>query len=168
MVYRDQLVYIGAVAQRFAESYFVDIKFDLDATIDGRAHHFPGLMDVIVKNTKIFGGEWIFDAEAESDDGRFELVPIAGRRDFTAKLLGHLRHGPIGPADLELAPPIAGTSLDLVVHTEGGVLPAVQIDGEEIPAGDRYRIDVVARALRLVVPREHVDPAELSGGVSTR
>jgi hypothetical protein len=47
------------------------------------------------------------------------------------------------------------------VSTEGGQLPAAQIDGEEIPAGDRYRIEVVPRALRLIVPREHVDPARL-------
>ena len=82
MLYRDQLVYVGAVVQRFVESYVVDIKFDLDAVIDGNVHHFDHLLDVIVKNTKIFGGEWIFDPQAESDDGRFELVPITGRRDF--------------------------------------------------------------------------------------
>src|SRR5438552_2887186 len=39
-IYRDQLVYIGAVARRFAESYVVDIAFELDATIDGVAHRF--------------------------------------------------------------------------------------------------------------------------------
>jgi diacylglycerol kinase family enzyme len=117
MLYRDQLVYIGAVAQRFAESYFVDIKFDLDAVIDGAVHHFPALLDVIVKNTRIFGGEWIFAPDAESDDGRFELVPVTGRRDFTTKLLANLRGNPIGPADLEtvgigLAPAIAGATME--------------------------------------------------------
>ncbi|HEY5920048.1 MAG TPA: diacylglycerol kinase family protein [Kofleriaceae bacterium] len=172
MIYRDQLVYIGAVAQRFFESYIIDTKFDLDAVIDGTVHHFPSLLDVIVKNTKIFGGEWIFDANAEADDGKVELVPVIGRRDFMGKLLGTMRHVPVGMEDLERlgiehAPAIAGTHLELTVRADGGVLPAAQVDGEEIPAGDRYVIDVAPRALRLIVPREHVDPlaAEQSGAV---
>jgi diacylglycerol kinase family enzyme len=171
-LYRNQLVYVGAVLQRFVESYVVDIKFDLDAVIDGTVHHLPHLIDVIIKNTRVFGGEWIFDPEAESDDGRFELVPVTGRRDFTARVLGNYKQSPLGPEELERigiehATPIAGAKFELTIRDEGGVLPAAQIDGEEIPAGDRYFLDVIPRALRLIVPREHVDPAQLSGGVST-
>ena len=172
LIYRDQLVYLGAVARRFAESYVVDTKFDLDVTIDGTVHQFVNLLDVIVKNTKIFGGEWIFDPQSESDDGKFELVPVTGRRDFTAKLLGTFRANPVGLDDLqrlgiEHAPAIAGTRMELTVRAQGGILPAAQIDGEELPAGDRYIVDVVARALRLIVPREHVDPSstDVSGRV---
>lgn len=179
MIYRDQLVYMGALAQRFIESYVVDTKFDIDCVIDGKVHQFQNLLDVIVKNTKIFGGEWIFDPQSESDDGRVELVPITGRRDFTAKLLGTMRKIPLGMDDLERVgiehnPAIAGTDIELTVRSEGGVLPAAQIDGEEIPAGDRYTVHVIARALRLVVPREHIDPSAVdplagdpSGGVRT-
>jgi len=174
MIYRDQLVYIGAVAQRFFESYVVDTKFDCDAVIDGKVYQFPSLLDVIVKNTRIFGGEWIFDPNAESDDGKVELVPVVGRRDFMTKLAGAMRANPIGLEDLkklgiEHEPAIPGSHLEISVRTEGGVIPAAQVDGEEIPAGDRYVIQVVPRALRLVVPREHVDPSQTddrSGAVS--
>lgn len=174
-IYRDQLVYMGAVAQRFFESYLVDTKFDLDAVIDGKVYQFPSLLDVIVKNTKIFGGEWIFDPQTESDDGRVEMVPVTGRRDFMTKLAGTMRNIPLGLDDLrrigiEHEPAIPGSHLELTVRTEAGVIPAAQIDGEEIPAGDRYVVDVAARALRLVVPREHVDPSatdSLSGAIPT-
>ena len=163
-IYRDQLVYAGAVLQRFVESYVVDIKYDLDAIIDGVVRSFEGLLDVIVKNTKIFGGEWIFDPDTESDDGKLELVPVAGRRDFGAKLIGGLRRSPVGVDDLaalgiEHAPALPGTKFELAVRNAGGKLPAAQVDGEEIPAGDRYYIDVEPRALRLIVPREPVDPS---------
>lgn len=161
-LYRDQLVYAGAVLQRFVESYVVDIKFDLDAVIDGVVHHFDSVLDIIIKNTKVFGGEWIFDPATESDDGRFELVPVAGRRDFGTKLLGTLRRSPVGIDDLKLlgfahAEPISGARFELVVRD--APLPAAQCDGEELPAGERYRIDVVPRALRLIVPRAHSAPA---------
>ena len=160
-IYRDQLVYAGAVLQRFVESYVVDIKFDVDAVIDGTVHAFEHVLDIIIKNTKIFGGEWVFDPTTESDDGRFELVPVTGRRDFGTKIIGTLRRSPVGVDDLaalgfDHAAPIAGARFDLTIR--GGALPACQHDGEEAPAGDRYRIAVVPRALRLVVPREHVEP----------
>lgn len=160
-LYRDQLVYAGAVLQRFVESYVVDIKFDVEAVIDGVVHQFDNVLDIIIKNTKIFGGEWIFDPATESDDGRFELVPVTGRRDFGTKLIGSLRRSPVGVEDLQKlgfshAAPISGARFELTVR---GSLPAAQCDGEELPAGERYRIDVVPRALRLIVPRDHVDPA---------
>jgi len=163
-IYRDQLVYAGAVLRRFVESYIVDVKFDMDVVVDGVVHSFDDLLDVIVKNTKIFGGEWIFDPNTESDDGRFELVPVTGRRDMGTKLLGGLRRSPVGVDDLaklgfEHAPALTGSKFELAVRTAGGTLPAVQCDGEELPAGDRYYIEVIPRALRLIVPREHVDPS---------
>jgi diacylglycerol kinase family enzyme len=160
-IYRDQLVYAGAVLQRFVESYVVDIKFDLDAVIDGTVHHFEHVLDIIVKNTEIFGGEWVFDPRTESDDGKFELVPVAGRRDFGTKLLGSLRRSPVGVDDLQAlgfvhAPPISGARFELTVRASP--LPAAQCDGEELPAGERYRIEAVPRALRLIVPRDHAEP----------
>jgi diacylglycerol kinase family enzyme len=161
-LYRNHLVYAGAVLQRFFESYVVDIKFDVDAVIDGTVTHFDSLLDVIVKNTKVFGGEWIFDPTTESDDGRFELVPVAGRRDLGTKLLGSLRRSPVGIEDLQSlgfshAAPVSGAQFDLRIH--GAPLPAAQCDGEELPVGERYRIEVMPRALRLIVPRDHVEPA---------
>lgn len=112
----------------------------------------------------------MFDPNIESDDGRFELVPITGRRDFGAKLLGALRRSPVGAEDLSVlglahAPPIAGSKFQLDVRASP--LPSAQCDGEELPVGDRYRIDVEPRALRLTVPREHIDPSaiDLSGPV---
>jgi diacylglycerol kinase family enzyme len=163
-VYRDQLVYAGAVLKRFAESYVTDVKFDLEAIIDGVHHDLGHVLDVIIKNTKIFGGEWIFDPDTESDDGRFELVPITGRRDFGTKLIGTLRRSPVGLDDLselglEHAPPITGSRFELVVS---GGMPSAQCDGEEIPPGDRYRVSAVPRALRLIVPREEVEPSAAS------
>jgi len=163
-IYRDQMVYAGAVLRRFAESYVTDVKFDLEVVVDGHHHDLGHVLDVIIKNTKIFGGEWVFDPVAESDDGRFELVPITGRRDFGTKLLGTLRHSPVGLDELsqiglEHSAPIIGSRFELVVRSGS---PSAQCDGEELPKGDRYRVQCVPRALRLIVPREEVEPSAAS------
>jgi diacylglycerol kinase family enzyme len=90
MVYRDMLVYAGAVVRKFAESYVSDVKFDLAVDIDGHPYSFDSLLDVIVKNTAVFGGEWVLDPDTRADDGKFELIPIYGRRDLTSKLFASL------------------------------------------------------------------------------
>lgn len=161
LVYRDHLVYAGALIQRFVEGYVVDIKFDVDVVVDGRVLHLDSLLDLIVKNTKIFGGEWVFDPKIEADDGKFELVQLAGRRDMMAKLVSAFRHSPLTGEDLKslgisLSDPVAGARFELTVRSDGA-LPAAQADGEELPAGERYRIEVLPRALRLIVPRDQVE-----------
>lgn len=161
-LYRDRLVYAGAVVQQFLGSYLTPCKFDMEAVIGRELHRFSSLLDVIVKNTRIYGGEWVLAPGSAADDGVFELLPIAGRRDFTAKMVATLRHNPVGEEALrrlgiELSPPVPGRSFSLTVIRPGapqGI--AAQIDGEEFPAGDHFRIDVLRRILRLIVPRTHV------------
>ncbi len=159
MLYRNMFVYAGAVAQKLVESWVGDVKFDLEVDVDGQPYYFESLLDVIIKNTKVFGGEWVLDDDAEADDGRFELIPIRGRIDLTTKLVANLRHLPIGDdtlraLGLEHSEPIAGARFGLTVVSAGADrFPSAQIDGEELLAGERYRVDVLPRCLRLIVPR---------------
>ncbi len=159
MVYRDMLVYAGAVLRKFAESYVSDVKFDLAVEIDGHPYSFDSLLDVIVKNTAVFGGEWVLDPDTRPDDGKLELVPIYGRRDLTSKLFASLRHLPINGDTLrdlgiEHSEPIAGRRFVITVTQPGQAgWPAAQLDGEEIPAGRRYLIEALPRCLNLIVPR---------------
>ncbi|MEZ4403113.1 MAG: diacylglycerol kinase family protein [Kofleriaceae bacterium] len=158
LFYRDMLVYAGAVLRKFAETYVSDVKFDLDVTIDGQHHSFASLLDVIVKNTAVFGGEWVLDPDTRADDGVFELIPIYGRRDLTSKLFASLRHLPVDGDTLrdlgiEHSQPIAGRRFALTVTRPGQAgWPAAQLDGEEVPHGSRYLIDALPRCLNLIVP----------------
>lgn len=159
MLYRNMFVYAGAVVQRLVESWIGDVKFDLEADIDGHRYYFESLLDVIIKNTKVFGGEWVLDPATEADDGLFELIPVRGRIDLTTKLVANLRHLPIGDdtlraLGLEHSDPIPGARFGLTVVSPGADrFPGAQIDGEELLAGERYRIDVLPRCLRLIVPK---------------
>lgn len=157
-LYRDQLVYAGALLRTFVESYLEDDKFDVQLTADGEAMSWSGLSDLIVKGTRIYGGMWIFDEAARHDDGKFEVIPFAGKRDWISKALLHLRGNLIGPDDLakvgvthSRGRSAAAIELDFTEHA-GGLPIVAQIDGEEFPATPRVRIDVLPRALRLIVP----------------
>ena len=158
-LYRDQLMYAGAMLGQIASAAWKRPHFAVEAVIDDQVHRFDSLFDVIVKNTKIYGGEWVLNPEAEHDDGLFELVPMQGHRDLTMKLVSTLRHNSLTQDDLRAIglkslPPIPGSRLTLTVINPGAPEPPpAQIDGEEMPASDRYQISVWPRSLRILVPR---------------
>ena len=157
-LYRDHAVYAGAFLKTFVDSYVIDDKLRAVAVLDGVRVELSGLTDLIVKNTKIYAGAWVFDHDSKHDDGLFELVPFCGKRDWASKAIVDLQGNPISEQLLnEIG--IAHSphyrarhmSLELFAPAHGAPL-AAQIDGEEWPASTKVDITVVARALRLVVP----------------
>lgn len=157
-LYRDQLVYAGALVRTFLESYGVTDEFDCSYVADGRAGELSGLTDLIVKATRVYGGAWVFDPTARHDDGLFEVVPFVGKRDWTSKALLHLDGNPVTEQDLNAigvshSPMFRAKQLELQLRArEGGAPLAAQIDGEEWPAAAHVEIRVEPRALRLIVP----------------
>ncbi len=154
VVYRDQLVYAGALLRTFLESYVTDDTFAVDAEIDGTKVEIDGVTDLIVKATRVYGGAWVFDRTSRHDDGAFELIPFRGKLDWTSKAIVGLDGNPIteeilNAIGVEHSKAIRGSRFDLRFHPRA---PAAQIDGEELTAAAHVRIDVVARALRLIVP----------------
>ncbi len=160
-VYRDQLVYAGALLRTFLESYLEDDKFDVRLLADGVTHEWTGLSDLIVKGTRIYGGMWIFDEHALPDDGRFEVVPFAGKRDWVSKAIVHLRGSGLTPQGLAKigithTQGVSAAHIELTFLPHAGGLPIMaQLDGEEWMASTRVQIEVLPRALRLIVPVEH-------------
>ncbi len=155
-ILRDQLLYTGSALKHFFGSYVDDPKFDLEAELDGRTVRYQRLLDVVIKNTRVYCGEWVLAPDGRHDDGLFELVPIAGRRELTSKLLATLRDGLFDEDDLreigvEHSRPVKAARIELrIVGGRGS--PAAQIDGEEFGRGDHFRVAVLARRLRLVIP----------------
>jgi diacylglycerol kinase family enzyme len=159
-VWRDQLVYAGALLRTFLGSYVEDGKFDVRVIADGAVHQWKGLTDLIVKGTRIYGGLWVFDAAARPDDGKFEIVPFVGKRDWISKAIVHLdESGGLGEAlaafGVTHSTGLCAAAIELDFDEQPGMPLSAQIDGEEFPSSARVLIDVEPRALRLVVPREH-------------
>jgi diacylglycerol kinase family enzyme len=158
-LYRDYAVYAGAFVKTFLESYVIDDKLRVVATLDGKRFELDGLTDLIVKNTRIYAGAWVLDEAARHDDGVFELVPFVGKRDWASKALIDLEGFPLDEEmleeiGLEHSKTLRGSTMELeIFEPEGGAPLAAQLDGEEWPAHPKVRIDVSARALRLLVPR---------------
>ena len=112
----------------------------------------------MVKGTRVYGGMWVFDPTSKHDDGLFEVIPFAGKRDWVSKGMVHLETtGALSEALAEVgvthSEGVRARSIELRFTSREGALPlAAQIDGEEFPATPRVRIEVLPRAIRLVVP----------------
>jgi len=158
-LYRDQAVYAGAFLKTFLESYVVDDKFKVVASLDGQAVELDGLTDLIVKNTRVYAGAWVLDETSRHDDGIFELVPFVGKLDWTSKAIRDLEVVPLNEeileqVGLEHSKTLRASRMELEFFApEGGVPLATQLDGEEWRADTRVHIEVAAQGLRLIVPQ---------------
>jgi diacylglycerol kinase family enzyme len=171
-VYRDQLVYAGAWAQELLRSYVEPVKFTAEVRWAGGTSILPGLTDLVINNTAIYGGLWVPARRGAPDDGEMELVPLHGRRDMIGKAIRDLKDVPIWQEHLDLLgiPAPEGFSASwfdvLLLHPEGADVRS-QVDGEEWRAGQHFRVDVLPRRLPLVVrggwtpPWRPAHPADL-------
>jgi diacylglycerol kinase family enzyme len=157
-LYRDQAVYAGAFLKTFLESYVIDDKLRVVATLDGQRFELDGLTDLIVKNTRVYAGAWVFDETSRHDDGIFELVPFVGKNDWISKAIRDLEFVPLNEGlledlGLEHSKTLRASTMDLQIFAPVGGAPlATQLDGEEWPASHQVRIEVATRAIRLIVP----------------
>jgi diacylglycerol kinase family enzyme len=160
-IYRDHAVYAGALLKTFLESYVVPDKMRVLAKLDGADVVLEGLSDLIVKNTRIYAGGWIFDKTSRHDDGAIELIPFRGKRDWVSKAIVDLQGNPVteemlNEIGVEHSHAMRARSIELeLVPPEGGAPLAAQLDGEEWPAHPFVKIDVVARGIRLLVPETY-------------
>jgi diacylglycerol kinase family enzyme len=157
-LYRDHAVYAGAFLKTFLESYVIEDRLRVVATLDGRRVELDGLSDLIVKNTRFYAGAWVFDETSRPDDGIFELVPFVGKNDWVSKAIRDLDVVPLNEEMLEdlglqHSKTLRASAMDLeIFEPEGGAPLAAQLDGEEWPASRRVRIEVVPQGIRLIVP----------------
>ena len=144
-------------------SFVETTKFSAHIESDGQHHHYSELLDLVIKGTAVYAGSWILDRWSEPDDGRFELVPFAGRRDFVSKLLRDLKAVPIwqehlSPLGVEHSEGYSAPAFDVRLHRDDRVLVNSQVDGDEWLPGRRFRVTVLRNLLPLIVPADFDPP----------
>lgn len=165
-IYRDKVIYFAASMGKLLESYVTAIKFACDVVADGEKHELTGMTDIIISGTPVYAGHWVLDRHAEPDDGKFELAPMQGRRDWASKTLRDLAASPIWQEQLDQlglshSEGFSASVFELDFYRpENGELCA-QVDGEEWGQGDRYRIEVEKGRLPLITPADFEPPWKL-------
>lgn len=163
-LYRDQAVYAGATFQEVLRTIVEPVKFDAEVTTRAGTFNIPGLTDLIINATPVYGGWWVPTPETLPDDGKMELVGIAGRRDMLVTSFRNITDLQVPIPDLDVlgAPVVRTISSDsfdlLLLRPRGEGAITSQIDGEEWVPGTHFRVTVLANALPLVVREGFVPP----------
>lgn len=163
-LYRDQLVYAGALLRAFLASYIEEQKFEVEVTTPDGVVFLDGLTDMVVKNTRFYAGAWVLDPTASSEDGEMELVPFHGRNEWIARAVVTLDGTPLPLHELEnlrkLSPIVRAPWFHIKIHDRPMGQPVEsQLDGEELIVAASWRVEVVRHAIQLIVPEHHSAPA---------
>lgn len=162
-IWRDQAVYAGATVSKLLESYVEPVKFNATIESEGVHHRYDGLTDLVISNTALYAGEWIVDRNSEPDDGRMELCPFQGRRDWLAKTVRDLTVLGINKEDFDAlgftqSEGYSARDFDVEMFRLARDEVATQVDGEEWHAGFRFQVSVRPNALNLITPAGFVPP----------
>ena len=128
---------------------------EAEITVDGRAWYAGPVLNVVVNNTRIYGGDFDFSLDAYADDGLLDVAMFTGHTDYLARYLLAIRRNPDRVRELsedisKRAQHVQGREIAIRLSR---AVPA-QVDGEELPAGDRFEVSVVPRAIPIKTPAE--------------
>jgi YegS/Rv2252/BmrU family lipid kinase len=123
--------------------------------VDGKEWYRGPVVNLIVNNTRVYGGEFVICPDSFANDGLFEVVVFAGHYDYLARYMLSLRGN---PREIRKMAEKLGT---VSSHTQGRRInislsrrESAQYDGEMLSSGDKFEIEVVPHAIRLKVPAE--------------
>ncbi|MCB9765578.1 MAG: hypothetical protein H6739_37735 [Alphaproteobacteria bacterium] len=162
-IYRDYAVYAGATLNRYLASWVEPTKFVAEVTADGVKRRYEGLTDLVINATPVYGGNWVLDRDAEPDDGRFEVVPVAGRREWASKALLDLAKVPIWQEHFDAlgvshTETFSAAEVEVELYRPEAADVPSQVDGEEWVDGNHFRLVVHPRLLPIITPKDWTPP----------
>lgn len=151
-IYRDELVYLGAVVRALVDASFDDHSFDATVTTPDGVRHYERLDDLVVNNTRFYARLWVLDPTSRHDDGAMELLPIRGLDAWAERALVDLDGSPLREW-FDAAPPLLRAPWFDITFTPGadGQPVHAQVDGEPWPDVGRVRIVVTRGVLNVVI-----------------
>ncbi len=148
---KGNLLYTWCVGLRFWRQTTLNVEI----AIDGQPWYAGPIINLVINNTRNYGGEFVICHDAYANDGLLDVVVFKGHTDYLAKYFLAFRNQP--HRIQELAERLNKVS----VHARGQRIEvrlsrpeAAQYDGEEWPASDRFQVRVVPHALHLKIPAE--------------
>ncbi|MEI6970429.1 MAG: diacylglycerol kinase family protein [bacterium] len=127
----------------------------VEIRVDGCTWYSGPMLNVVVNNTRIYAGEFDFCTGGYGNDGKLDVVLFTGHFDYLSRYLLSLRHHPRAIRNMatklgKAASHVQGKHIVLLLSRPE---PA-QVDGEEMPSGERFDIEVVPQAIHIKTPAE--------------
>jgi diacylglycerol kinase family enzyme len=120
--------------------------------VDGVEHDGP-LYNVLFTNTPLYAGEFRFDSDDHSADGRLDLHVFRSPLDYVRAFVTAWRRHVHRERGEVVDPPVGVRRIQHVEITLSAPF-ASQLDGEEYARADRFDVCVIPHAIRVCVPRD--------------
>ena len=160
-IYRDKVVYTVAALRSLLAGFVTGGKrFAVRLTVDDAQHAFDGVTDIVVLDTILYAGDWVFDPRTKADDGLFEIVVVRGHADWAAAAISSHKRNPVTEDDLAvLGIPsrqiLQGRTIEIRLERPPDIGPVfAQIDGAEWTVAVHYRVENLFHHLRILVPED--------------
>lgn len=129
--------------------------FHANIEIDGENWYSGPIVNLVIKNTRIYAGEFDFCPTTYANDGLLDVVVFTGHVDYLTSYFLALRSNPQAVRKWVMKMKKESTHI-LARRISIGINPpeAAQLDGEEIPASERYEVEVVPGAVHIKTPAE--------------
>jgi diacylglycerol kinase (ATP) len=150
---RGRFLYTLSLGSRFFQQELVEGEI----AVDGAPWYRGPMLNVVINNTRIYAGDFDFSADAHADDGLLDVVLFTDHTDYLARYLLAIRHNSARvrewSADLHRrSRHVQGRRISIRLSRA----ESAQIDGEEMPDGAAFDVDVAPRALHIKIPAEPV------------
>jgi diacylglycerol kinase family enzyme len=114
-------------------------------------------LNLIVNNTRVYGGEFVICPDSFANDGLFEVVVFTGHYDYLARYFLSFRTNPREIQKMaenlgNVSSSVQGKNIKISLSQR----EAAQYDGEMMASCDKFDIEVVPRAIQIKVPAEPV------------
>lgn len=150
-IVRGNLLYTWCLGLRFWKHHPIEAVISVDA----QEWYRGPVINLIVNNTRVYGGEFVICPDSSANDGLLEVVVFAGHYDYLARYFLALR---TNPREIQkMAEKLGSVSSHIQARSVKISLArreAAQYDGEILPFCDKFEIEVVPRAIQIKVPAE--------------
>jgi YegS/Rv2252/BmrU family lipid kinase len=123
--------------------------------VDGNQWYSGPVLNLIINNTRIYGGEFVICPDSFANDGLFEVVVFAGQYDYLARYFLALRNNPREIQKMaEKLSRVSSCTQGKNIRISLSRREAVQYDGEMLTSSDKFDISVIPRAIQIKIPAE--------------
>lgn len=128
---------------------------DVEIKIDGEHWYSGPIVNMVVNNTRIYGGEFNFSLNAYANDGLLDVIIFTGQVDYLSRYFMSLRGQPdqvlrMNDTLFKMSAQKQGARIEVAAQEP----EAAQIDGEELLPSSHFEISVVPNAVHIKTPAE--------------
>lgn len=150
-IIKGNLLYSWCVGQKFWRQK----PLNAEIAIDGQPWYAGPIINLVISNTRNYGGEFVICPDAYANDGLLDVVAFTGHTDYLAKYFLAFRNQPRRIQQLaKQLNKVSASARGQQIEVRLSRPETAQYDGEELPAHDRFQVRAAPRALHLKIPAE--------------